>query len=60
MILETSTKALSALLFFVSGSVAMPSLWSYSALISLIFGSTVHTGKLGVGSGFMEVCLAVF
>lgn len=60
MILETSTKPLSAVLFFVSGSMAMLSLWSYSALIRLIFGYMVHTGKLGVGPGFMEVCLAVF
>lgn len=57
---ETSAEPLSAVSFFVSGSVATPSLWGYSALISLIFGSTAHTGKLGVGSGFMEACLAVF
>lgn len=57
---ETSAEPLSAVSFSVSGSVATPSLWSYSALISLIFGSTVHTGKLGVGSGCVEACLAVF
>lgn len=51
---------LNAFLFLDFGPLTILCLWSHSALIRLIFGYVVHTGKLGLGPGFMEVCLAGF